>query len=48
MPGACALLQPFSKKERLEIDVAIQESIDIITSVFSLGLDKALSGSRAK
>jgi PTH1 family peptidyl-tRNA hydrolase len=39
-------MQPFSKKERPEVDLAVQQSIDIINSVFSLGLEKALSGVR--
>ncbi len=39
-------LQEFSKKEREDIDFAIQEGIDIIRAVLTLGMEKAVSGNR--
>ena len=41
------MLQDFSKKEREVIDVAVEESADIVKSVLAVGLEKALSGVRA-
>ena len=38
------VLQGFSKKEREEIDIAIQEGIETIEAVLKLGMEKALSG----
>ena len=40
--------QDFSKKEREDIDFAIQDGIGIIRAVLSLGMEKALSGVRVK
>lgn len=39
-------MQAFSKKEREDIDFAIQEGIDIIRAVLNLGIEKAVSGNR--
>ena len=38
------MLQGFSRKEREEVDIAIQEGIDTIRAVLTLGMEKALSG----
>ena len=38
------VLQGFSRKEREEVDIAIQEGIDTIRAVLTLGMEKALSG----
>ncbi|GLC33765.1 hypothetical protein PLESTB_000113100 [Pleodorina starrii] len=46
MPIASYVLQPFSKAERPDIDVAVQESVTIVKSVLALGLEKAASGQR--
>jgi hypothetical protein len=46
VPVASYVLQPFSKGEMAEVDDAIAESLRAITSVLSLGLDRALSGVR--
>ena len=40
------VLQGFSKKDREDIDFAIQDGIDAIKAVLSLGMEKALSGVR--
>ncbi|CAL5229078.1 g12334 [Coccomyxa viridis] len=40
------VLQGFSKKEREDIDFAIQDGIDTIKAVLELGMEKALSGLR--
>jgi PTH1 family peptidyl-tRNA hydrolase len=37
-------LQDFSKAEAVEIEIAIQEGIDLVRSVLTLGLEKAVSG----
>ena len=44
--GSFATHQEFSKKEREDIEFAIQEGIDIIRAVLALGMEKALSGCR--
>ena len=41
------VLQDFSKKEAEEIGVAVQESIDFVRSILTLGMEKALSGVKA-
>jgi len=46
-PISAYVLQDFSKKEREVIDVAVEESADIVKSVLAVGLEKALSGVRA-
>eukprot|EP00887_Chlorella_sp_A99_P001242 scaffold14.g1242.t1 len=46
MPIASYVLQDFSRAEREEIDIAIQEGLDILRAVLSLGMDKAVSGLR--
>ncbi len=40
------MLQGFSKKEREDIDFAIQDGIDTLKAVLELGMEKALSGLR--
>ena len=40
------VLQGFSKKEREDIDFAIQDGIEAIKAVLELGMEKALSGMR--
>ena len=40
------VLQGFSKKEREDIDFAIQDGVDTIKAVLTLGMEKALSGCR--
>ncbi|EIE19861.1 peptidyl-tRNA hydrolase [Coccomyxa subellipsoidea C-169] len=40
------VLQGFGRKERDEIYVAIQEGIDIVRAVLTLGMEKAVSGNR--
>ena len=40
------VLQGFTKKEREHIDFAIQDGIDTIKAVLTLGMEKALSGVR--
>ena len=40
------VLQGFSKKDREDIDFAIQDGIGAIKAVLSLGMEKALSGVR--
>ncbi len=45
----CSLVfwgQGFGRKERDEICVAIQEGIDIVRAVLTLGMEKAVSGNR--
>lgn len=42
----CGAVQAFDKKEREGINVAIQEGIDIICAVLTLGMEKAVSGNR--
>ncbi|KAG2485648.1 hypothetical protein HYH03_015620 [Edaphochlamys debaryana] len=46
MPIASYVLLPFSKAERPDIDNAVHESIKIVKSVLSLGIEKAASGQR--
>ncbi|KAK9902848.1 hypothetical protein WJX75_008463 [Coccomyxa subellipsoidea] len=41
------VLQGFGRKEREEMDIAIQEGIEIIRAVLTLGMEKAVSGNRA-
>lgn len=43
LPTASWVLQDFNKKEMEVMEVAIQQSCDIVRSVLKLGLDKALS-----
>ena len=38
------VLQGFTKKEREEVEIAIQEGIETIEAVLTLGMEKALSG----
>jgi PTH1 family peptidyl-tRNA hydrolase len=40
-------VQGFGRKEREEMDIAIQEGIEIIRAVLTLGMEKAVSGNRA-
>ncbi|CAL8466452.1 g5988 [Coccomyxa elongata] len=47
MPVVTYVLQAFGRKEKEEIDIAIQEGIDIIRAVLTLGMEKAVSGNRA-
>ncbi|GAB4816082.1 hypothetical protein N2152v2_003128 [Parachlorella kessleri] len=44
MPIPTYVLQDFSKVEREEIDVAIQEGVDLVKAVLTLGMEKAVSG----
>ncbi|KAL4421681.1 hypothetical protein ABPG77_001222 [Micractinium sp. CCAP 211/92] len=46
MPVVSWVLQDFSKAEREELDVALQEVIDIMRAVLTVGMDKAVSGIR--
>lgn len=46
MSIATYVLQDFSKAEKEEIEFAIQDGIDSIRAVFTIGMDKALSGIR--
>ncbi|KAK9813011.1 hypothetical protein WJX72_007421 [[Myrmecia] bisecta] len=46
MPVASYVLQDFSAKEREEVGVAIQESLNIVRAVLTLGLEKSMSGVR--
>jgi hypothetical protein len=41
-----AAVQPFSKDEKEEVAVAVQEALAAIRSVLQLGVDKAVSGVR--
>lgn len=44
--GRHPALQEFTKAERVEVDVAVQEAIAVIRSVLVLGMEKAMSGQR--
>ncbi|KAL4421231.1 hypothetical protein ABPG75_010522 [Micractinium tetrahymenae] len=46
MPVVSWVLQDFNKAEREEIDIALQEVIDILRAVFTVGMDRAVSGTR--
>ncbi|GFR49518.1 hypothetical protein Agub_g11561, partial [Astrephomene gubernaculifera] len=46
MPIASYVLQPFSKSERPEVEVAVQECVTLVRSILTLGLEKAASGQR--
>lgn len=39
-------VQDFDKKEKEDIAIAIQEGIDAVRAVLSLGMEKAVSGVR--
>lgn len=39
-------LQDFDSKEQKEIEVAVQEAIATLATIFKLGMEKALSGLR--
>lgn len=46
MLAAAWVLQNFSGQEKEVIDVAVQESVLVVQTILSLGLEKALSGTR--
>lgn len=46
MPVSSFVLQEFTKSERPEMDVAVQEAITVIRSILRLGMEKATSGQR--
>ena len=46
MDVASYVLQDFRQSEMVEVDNAVADSLRIIHSILSLGLDKALSGQR--
>lgn len=46
LPVASFVLQPFSKAEAPDVEVAVKESVTIVKSVLQLGMELAVSGKR--